>query len=55
VDYYVGKGVLKAINGMAPIDEVTAALDRILCPAVAAGAAANERFDCANRQSRQGG
>jgi adenylate kinase len=36
VDYYAGKGLLKAVNGMAPIDEVTAAIDRILRSAGAA-------------------
>src|SRR5476651_2721415 len=35
VDYYAGKGLLKAVDGMAPIDEVTAAIDRILNPAKA--------------------
>jgi adenylate kinase len=31
--YYAGKGMLKAVDGMAPIDDVTAAIDRILSPA----------------------
>ena len=31
--YYAGKGMLKSLDGMAPIDEVTAALDRHLAPA----------------------
>jgi adenylate kinase len=30
--YYAGKGMLKAVDGMAPIDGVTAAIDRILSP-----------------------
>ena len=32
-DYYAGKGMLKTVDGMAPIDSVTAAIDRILSPA----------------------
>jgi len=31
--YYASKGMLKAVDGMAPIDDVTAAIDRILSPA----------------------
>ena len=30
VDYYAGKGVLKSVDGMAPIEEVAAAIDRHL-------------------------
>jgi len=30
--YYAGRGMLKAVDGMAPIDDVTAAIDRILSP-----------------------
>ena len=30
VDYYRGQGVLKLVNGMAPISEVAAAIDRLL-------------------------
>jgi adenylate kinase len=30
VDYYRGHGVLKLVNGMAPISEVAAAIDRLL-------------------------
>ncbi len=33
IDYYGKKGSSKSVDGMAPIDEVTAALDRILSPA----------------------
>lgn len=38
VDYYAAKGVLRRVDGMAPIDEVSAALDGILAPASAAAA-----------------
>ena len=38
-DYYARKGMLKAVNGMAPIGDVTAAIDRILSPAKPAKAA----------------
>jgi adenylate kinase len=31
--YYAHKGMLKAVDGMAPVDAVTAAIDRILSPA----------------------
>ena len=31
--YYAGKGMLKSVDGMAPIGDVTAAIDRILSPA----------------------
>ena len=34
-DHYAGKGMLKAVDGMAPIDQVTVAIDRILSPAKA--------------------
>jgi adenylate kinase len=37
-DYYAAKGALKAVDGMAPVDEVTAALDALLVPAGAAKA-----------------
>ena len=36
VGYYAGKGMLKSVDGMAPIDEVAAAIDRHLTPAGAA-------------------
>jgi adenylate kinase len=32
-DYYAGLGQLRSVDGMAPIDTVTAAIDRILSPA----------------------
>jgi adenylate kinase len=32
-DYYAAKGMLKTVDGMAPIEHVTAAIDRILSPA----------------------
>jgi len=31
-DYYAHKGMLKSVDGMAPISEVTAAIDRVLSP-----------------------
>ena len=31
-DYYVSKGMLKSVDGMAPVGDVTAAIDRILSP-----------------------
>jgi adenylate kinase family enzyme len=34
-DYYARKGMLKAVDGMAPVDEVTAALGAILSPKMA--------------------
>jgi len=30
IDYYRGKGMLLGVNGMAPVDEVTAAIDEVL-------------------------
>jgi adenylate kinase len=30
IDYYRGQGALKSVNGMAPISEVTSAIDRVL-------------------------
>ena len=38
VDYYGAKGTLRSVDGMAPIDEVTRALDRVLTPPKAAEA-----------------
>ena len=32
-DYYARKGMLKSVDGMAPIDTVTVAIDRLLSPA----------------------
>ena len=42
--YYDAKGLLKAVDGMAPIGEVTAAIDRVL-----AGAAAKKPAQAAKR------
>ena len=33
--YYASKGMLRSVDGMAPIDAVTAAIDRVLSPAKA--------------------
>ena len=35
VAFYGKKGVLKSVDGMAPIDTVTAAIDRVLSPEIA--------------------
>ncbi len=35
IEHYAGKGMLKAVDGMAPIDAVTAAIDEILLPGAA--------------------
>ena len=37
VDYYRDKGLLRTVDGMAPIDEVTAAIDRALADAASSG------------------
>jgi len=41
--YYAAKGMLKAVDGMAPIDDVTLAIDAILSPAKAKAAAPVKR------------
>lgn len=41
-DYYAARGMLKTVDGMAPIDAVTAAIDRILGPAKPAKAMAGK-------------
>jgi adenylate kinase len=41
IDYYDRKRVLRTINGMAPIEEVTAAIDKVLT--AAAGRAAQKK------------
>ena len=40
VDYYAGKGMLKRVDGMAPVETVAAAIDRLLPPAGAVKPAA---------------
>jgi adenylate kinase len=40
-DHYAGKGMLKGVDGMAPIDNVTTAIDRLLSPAKGRPAARN--------------
>ena len=54
--YYAAKGMLKSVDGMAPIDEVAAAIDRHLTPAGAArGKVAKPRPpEAGNRQGVQG-
>jgi adenylate kinase len=37
IEYYGQKGLLRIVDGMAPIDTVTAAIDRVLAPQVASG------------------
>lgn len=37
IEYYDKKGLLRIVDGMAPIDAVTAAIDRVLAPQVASG------------------
>jgi adenylate kinase len=37
IEYYDEKGLLRIVDGMAPIDTVTAAIDRVLAPQVASG------------------
>jgi adenylate kinase len=37
-DYYAGKGMLKRVDGMAPVDAVTGAIDALLAGARASGA-----------------
>ena len=49
-DYYAAKGMLKTVDGMAPIDDVTAAIDRILG---AAQAGQGQTGRCRPSQSRQ--
>ncbi len=39
VDYYAAKSMLKSVDGMAPIDEVTAAIDRLSRPVAVSGPA----------------
>jgi adenylate kinase len=36
IDYYGKRGVLRSVDGMAPIPEVTKAIDRVLGPEIAA-------------------
>jgi adenylate kinase len=43
VDYYAAKGALRSVDGMAPIDEVAAALDGLLTPAKPAAAPGKSR------------
>jgi adenylate kinase len=40
VDYYAGKGMLRSVDGMAPVEAVAVAIDQLLAPASAAKPAA---------------
>ena len=52
-DYYAGLGLLRSVDGMAPIDTVTAAIDRILSPAAKAKAG-RHKAKAAKRRSAKG-
>ncbi len=54
VDYYAAKSLLKRVDGMAPIDEVTAAIDRLLGP-VAVSEPARVKPRRAKKSSRRKG
>ena len=51
-DYYAGKGMLKSVDGMAPIDAVTAAIDRILSPAGAKAKPARRKAKPAKKPAK---
>ncbi len=56
-DYYAGLGLLRSVDGMAPIDAVTAAIDRILSPAGKAKRATkpgHRKAKAAKRRSAKG-
>jgi adenylate kinase len=52
-DYYAGLGLLRNVDGMAPIDAVTAAIDRILSPAAKAKPS-RRKAKVAKRRSAKG-
>jgi len=56
VDYYAGKGMLRSVAGMAPIETVAAAIDRLLAPAGAVKPAAKrtERVKKPAKAARSG-
>jgi adenylate kinase len=54
VDYYATKGALRSVDGMAPIDEVTAVLDRLLTPAKPAAAPAKSRSKAKASAAKKG-
>jgi adenylate kinase len=51
-DYYAARGMLKSVDGMAPIDEVTSTINRILSPAKPAQALAAKAKPAARKPSR---
>jgi adenylate kinase len=56
-DYYAGLGLLRSVDGKAPIDAVTAAIDRILGPAAKAKRAVKpgrRKAKAAKRRSAKG-
>jgi adenylate kinase len=47
VEHYARKGLLKSVDGMCPIDEVTAAIDALLAPIKSVGRSARDRANAA--------
>jgi adenylate kinase len=51
--YYQDKGMLRVIDGMAPIDDVTAAIDRIFAKTGAAGGSASTKSATAQKAQKK--